>query len=155
MNRSIQKIRRRQLDSLFKKLRLTGEFTPPKKGWIHEIRFALGMSSADLAHRMNVIRQRVARLEQDEANGKVTLESVKKAAEALNCEFVYFIVPKIPLATIVENQALNAAKKIAAEVEHTMRLEEQGTSDRTQLALVEDLANDLVARNDRRIWKIK
>lgn len=155
MGKSIEKVRRRQLDSVFAKLRKSTAFERPKKGWIHEIRIALGMSSADLAQRMKVIRQRVDRLERDEANGKVTLESVRKAAEALDCEFIYFVVPKISLTTMVKDQAFMAAKKIAGEVEHTMRLEDQGTSNRTQSAIVEELAIDLLARNDRRIWKIK
>jgi predicted DNA-binding mobile mystery protein A len=155
MAKAIDKIRRRQLDRFFEKVHDILISPRPKMGWIREVRDALGMSASDLASRIGVIRQRVDRLERDEIHGKVTLESMKKAAHALDCEFVYFLVPRTSLEKTLNQQAIFAAKKIASEVEHTMKLEEQGTDIKSQKALLQDIANDMLLRNDRRIWKIK
>ncbi len=59
------------------------------------------------------------------------------------------------LENIIAKQALSAAKKIADEVEHSMKLEEQGTGTEAQWALIQDIANDMLHKNDRRIWKGK
>lgn len=155
MAKSIEKTRRRQLDQFFEKVRDAFVGPQPKTGWIREFRDALGMSAADLAARMGVIRQRVDRLERDEVHGKVTLESMKKAADAMDCDFVYLLVPRTSLQNAINEQAIRAAKEIAGEVEHSMKLEEQGTGKKSQKALVQDLANEMVLRNDRRIWKVK
>lgn len=155
MAKSIEKIRRRQLDQYFEKVRESFVRPQPKTGWIREFRDLLGMSAADLAARMGVIRQRVDRLERDEVNGKVTLESMKKAAEAMDCDFVYFLVPRTSLQNTINEQAVRAAQKIAGEVEHSMKLEEQGTDKKSQKALIQDLADEMILRNDRRIWKVK
>lgn len=155
MTRAIGKNKRRQLDQFFRKLHSTLAISPPKSGWVRELRISLGMSAADLAMRMGVIRQRVDKLERDEVDGKVTLESMKKAAEALNCDFLYFLVPKNSLENTIQEQALRAAKIIAVEVENSMKLEEQGTKRSSQQLLVQELADEFIARNDRRIWKVK
>jgi predicted DNA-binding mobile mystery protein A len=155
MAKSFRNLRRRQLDNFFDKYRDSFFAPRPGEGWIKEIKSALGMSSADLANRMGVVRQRIDRLEKDEVSGKVTLESIKKAAEALGCEFVYILVPLTSLQKQVNDQALIAAKQLAGEVEHSMKLENQGTTKKAQKALVEDLANEMVQKDDRRIWKVK
>lgn len=155
MAKSFEKTRRRQLDQFFEKAREAFSGAQPKIGWIRELRNALSMSAADLAARMGVIRQRVDRLERDEVSGKVTLESMAKAADAMDCDFVYFLVPRTSLHNTINQQAIRAAKKIASEVEHSMKLEEQGTNEKSQKALLQDLADEMVLRNDRRIWKAK
>lgn len=152
MAKSLSKVRRRQLDIFFGKLqnRISEQ---PKSGWIRLLRIALGMSAADLASRLGVIRQRIDRLERDEIEGRVTLESMSKVADALNCEFVYFLIPRRSLQDTLEEQALRAATKIANEVEHSMKLEEQGTNEKFQKSLINEIAHELIAKRDRRIWK--
>ena len=82
------KLRRSQLDRQLNPLAVLRNFKRPKKGWVREIRTALGMSMADLASRLGVIKQRIEGLEKNEVAGTVTLESLRKAAEAMDCEFV-------------------------------------------------------------------
>jgi predicted DNA-binding mobile mystery protein A len=148
-----KRLRRQQLDQYFQ-THLKGFNTAlPKKGWIREIREALGMTMEDLGRRMSVIKQRVERLEKDEVTKKVTLESMEKAAEAMDCEFVYFFIPKASLQATLERQAERAAVVIAKSVQSTMQLEKQGTPEKSQKQLIQSLKDELLLKNDRRIWR--
>lgn len=147
-------LRRSQLDRFFETLKGINLKTP-RKGWVKEIRESLGMSMHDLATRLGTIKQRIERIEKDEVSKKVTLESIKKAAEAMDCDFVYFLVPKSSLQEILNKQAIKSAKEIVQGVGHTMTLESQGTSKKAQADLVMALAQEMVFKGDRKIWKSK
>ncbi len=127
----------------------------PKQGWVKEIREALGMSMQDLALRLGTIKQRIERIEKDEISKKVTLESMRKAADALDCNFIYFFVPRTSLQSTMNEQAMKAAEEIAKDVGHTMTLEAQGTSPAAKKELVQRLAQEMLLREDRKIWKAK
>jgi predicted DNA-binding mobile mystery protein A len=154
MGRRTAKLRRMQLDRFFETHLRDFDRKPPKQGWIREIREALSMSMSDLALRMGVTKQRVERMERDEVAEKLTLETMKRVSETLDCEFVYFLVPRKSLNTQMEQQALAAAKKIAAEVDTTMKLEQQGATPAGMKQLIRDTAQDLLEKEDRRIWKL-
>ena len=149
------KLRRSQIDRFFATARNLFYQTRPKEGWIKEIRQALGMTVQDLADRLGVIRQRVSRIEADEISGKLTLETVKKVANALNCDFAYFLIPRKSLDDLTYEAAIAAAKKIIADTEHTMRMEAQPTSKQSQQKAVEELAQKLYYKGDRKVWKKK
>jgi predicted DNA-binding mobile mystery protein A len=144
------RLRRQQLDRFFSTVKLSS-----KGPWLKQIREALGMSTGDLARRMGVIQQRVSRLEQDEKRGKVTLESLARAADAMNCELIYMLVPKSSLESFVQEQARKAAKKLVQSVDATMSLEDQKTSKAAREKLIEETAHELVMKSNRSIWKIE
>lgn len=126
--------------------------TPPA-GWIKAIRGALGMSSNQLGKLIGVNQATALRYEQREAEGKITLDVLKKAAIAMDCKLIYAIVPKdecSSLEDILNERAENLALRILKKAEHTMQLEKQGTGEsKTELKrLVEELVNDV----DSRIW---
>ena len=81
-------------------------------GWIKEIRLALGMSAAQLARRLKVRQSTVAKLEKSEAEETISLQSLRKAAEALDCTLVYAFVPRTSLEACVQAQARLRAKEI-------------------------------------------
>jgi predicted DNA-binding mobile mystery protein A len=85
--------------------------------WIREIRESLGMTAEDLAKRMGVIRKRVNRIELDEISGKLTMDSLTKAAETLDCELFYVFIPKVSLEASVKAQALQSARLIVDKVD--------------------------------------
>lgn len=147
-------LRRSQLDRFFEQLKSVNVKTP-KLGWIKEVREALGMSMQDLGSRLDVIKQRVERIEKDEMNGKVTLETMQKAAQAMDCEFIYFLVPKSSLDQTLKKQALKAAEAISKQVGTTMELESQGTSAKSRRQLIERLAQEMLIKEDRKIWRFK
>src|SRR5258708_38972521 len=65
----------------------------PEKGWLATIRKALHVSQADVAKTLEVTQSTVAAFERNEVNRAITLGSLDKAGEALNCKVVYLIVP--------------------------------------------------------------
>jgi len=98
-------------------------FAPPRRGWIHAVRSAVGMSAAELGCRMSVSRQAVAAMEASEGAGTVRLETLQRAAEALDCRLVYALVPNTSLQSTVEAEAGRIVDALAASVAHTMALE--------------------------------
>ena len=62
--------------------------------WLRRARLAQELKGIDLAKRLGVSPARVSRMESDEEKGAVTLKMMQKAAQALDCEFVYLLVPK-------------------------------------------------------------
>lgn len=148
------KLRRNQIDRYFHDNLFLTLAQTPKSGWVKEIRQALGMTMQDLAGRIGVIKQRVDKIEKDEVAGRLTLNTLQEAAEALNCDLVYFLVPKGEgLQKTLEKQAQAAARHIVLSTENTMQLEEQGTSKQAQNRLIESMAQELLFTEDRRIWK--
>ena len=67
------------------------------------------MNKTQLAKRRGVTSQSLAELEGAELRGAITLNRLRKAAAALDCDLVYALVPKKPLETLVSEQALRRA----------------------------------------------
>ncbi len=68
-----------------------------QKSWLRTSRQAQNLKGVELAKRLGVSPARISMLERDEARGAVTLNMMKKAASALDCEFVYVLIPKTAL----------------------------------------------------------
>lgn len=116
-----------QLDRRFEQIQpLMKVLERPSRGWIRAIRQGLGMTTAQLAKRMGVSQPRVTELEKAEAGLGVTLHSLERAAEALDCRLVYVLVPKRPLSDRLAERADEVAEAQLAVVDQTMLLEKQG-----------------------------
>jgi predicted DNA-binding mobile mystery protein A len=66
----------------------------PRRGWLRAIREAVGIPVGELAQRTGVCRWEIGRLEKSEGNERIMLSTLKRAAEGLNCDLVYALVPK-------------------------------------------------------------
>jgi len=117
---------RQQLDKKLQNFAGLKDSPPPVRGWIRAIRDALGMTGEQLARRIGVQKQRVAALEKGEVSGTATINSMKKAAAAMDCVFVYALVPRDSLESNVERHARKYAEKIHSAIQHSMTLEQQG-----------------------------
>lgn len=115
-------LQRSQLDA---KSEVGSRRTEMPDGWIRTVRTALGMSASQLAKRLGVTQQAVANTERNERNGTVSLCTLAKVAEALDCELVVELRPKTSLEETVRRQATNKAIAERNRVVHTMRLEAQ------------------------------
>lgn len=127
-----------------------------KKGWIKTVRSALGISTRQLAELMGVTVNSVTQLENGETKKTASLKSLTKAADAMDCELVYTIVPKLPNQSfdeVLDKKALALAKKIAAGVPHTMKLEMQEVDRNITEDQIKNLAQDLKKDLDMRLWK--
>jgi predicted DNA-binding mobile mystery protein A len=81
----------------------------PPKGWIREVRDALGMSTVELGARLGITHSGVSQLERAEMRGAIQLSTLERIAQAMCCEVRYVLVPKEPLADIVHGQARTKA----------------------------------------------
>jgi predicted DNA-binding mobile mystery protein A len=73
-----------------------------QKNWLRSARIAHGLKGLELAKRLGVSPARVSMMESDEEKGAVTLKMMQRAAKALDCEFVYVLVPKKALSDNTE-----------------------------------------------------
>jgi predicted DNA-binding mobile mystery protein A len=150
-----KQIARRQLDITLDKLAEVRSMRPPPKGWIRAVREALGMSGKQLAGRLQVSQPRVFKLEQGEPSGALTLKTMRQVAEALDCVFVYALVPRSTLEETVRTQARVVAGERLQRVSHTMLLEAQGLSMKEQQAFLDDAIEELARETPKDLWDIK
>ena len=66
----------------------------PPKGWINTFRIALKMSLRQLGNRLRISPQSVKEIEVREANGTITLNSLRDVANAMDLKLVYGFVSK-------------------------------------------------------------
>ena len=117
---------RARLDPRLDEARLArSKLARPNQGWIRAIRQALGMTTRQLADRMGIAQGSLTALEATEMNGSIRMDTLQKAASAMNCSLVYALVPNAPLEEIVQQQAKKVAAKQLSPVEHSMLLENQ------------------------------
>jgi len=147
-----KKLAREQLDKTLKHFDFLKTVATPRKGWIRAIRDTLGMTGEQLAKRLGVNQQRVARIEQDEKLGKVTLNTMKSTANALNCVFVYGIVPGDSLEQTVRNQAEKVAKKRMSRSNQMMRLEKQELSQNEKSNTLKELTKEITEAMPKILW---
>ncbi|MCY3662774.1 MAG: mobile mystery protein A [bacterium] len=141
---------RRQLDDRFEPFRNLGDLGRPNKGWIRAIRDALGMSGTELAARMGVSQQVVSEIERSEQRTTVRLDTLARAAAAMDCELVYALAPRTTLEEAVRAQARRKAERHLAHVAHHGRLESQEVSSDEYAAQLEELASWFTDR--RSLW---
>ena len=108
------------------------------------------MSSRELAERMGVRQQTIADLERSEQRGAIKLETLERAADALECDFVYFLLPRRSLDELVDSQARAKAARHLGRVAHHSRLEDQAVTDDDTAVQLDDLARQFVDR--RGLW---
>lgn len=146
-------IARQQLDKTLSAYAIAKQTNQPIKGWVRAIREALGMSGKQLANRLNVSQPRIPKLEQDEVSGVVSLKTMRQAAEAMDCVFVYAIVPRTSLEETVRTQALAVAATRMQRVSHTMLLEAQSLSAEEHRASLDASVEELVREMPKELWE--
>ena len=144
---------RKQLDKRLNILHKADKLARPPRGWIKAIREALGMTTAQLAKRLGVSQPRVLGIEKAEVSGSIKLESLERAARALDCRLVYALVPRKPLESLVENQARQIAKKRLRATSHSMALEDQRVDEADEQEHLERLIQKLLNQPGSAIWK--
>ena len=143
---------RKNLDRRFAQFRDAAELARPPRGWVRAIREALGMTTRQLAARLGRAQSVIVDLEKGEATDSISLGSLRKAAEALNCELVYALVPNQPLEQMLRARAATIADRQLARVSHTMALEKQGLTRDGLAAERERLVDELLRGNLKRLW---
>lgn len=145
MNTRIMQIR--ALDKKTSSLSDAKNIVPKGVSWINTVREAIGMTAVQLAKRLGVTQPRIAKMEINEENLK--LSTMKKVAQAMNCDFVYYFKPKTTFQDIVQIQAKKKAEEILLGINLNMALENQDIQTKEA---VNDMAADFINGNTKRIW---
>jgi predicted DNA-binding mobile mystery protein A len=106
----------------------------PARGWLRAVREATGIGQEAIARKLGVKRQSYVQLEEAEARGAITLASLQRAAEAMECELVYFVIPRESVARSYSELAKvhDPDFKHLQASEHSMALEGQAVGDLTK-----------------------
>lgn len=119
-----QDIKRRspeELDKLLTTLRPLRNVPVPPEGWLRAVREAMGMSVAQLAERTGLSVAEIERLEHSSSSAGGSFADLRRLADALNCSFVWGLVPHQSLNELLRERAAAVARKRMREVAEMMR----------------------------------
>jgi predicted DNA-binding mobile mystery protein A len=149
MDWSLRKLTARQID---KQVRPFKNFIGPSIGWIRTIRKALGINTRQLGEKTGVSSERIVRIEADELENKLTMATLQKMAEAMNCRFVYAFVPNDNLDKIIQKAAQDKAKTQMSRISHSMTIEDQKTGVKELNEQIDILTEEYLNKNIKKIW---
>jgi predicted DNA-binding mobile mystery protein A len=147
-----KKLVREQLDASLQRFAALRTVTPPQKGWVRAIRDALGMTAKQLAGRLGVSQQAVTHVENTELSGSVTIKTMRRIAESLDCVFVCGFIPRSSLEATLRKQAEKVAATRLAQASQTMALEDQALSTGENKKVLSDLVDELVDTLPSKLW---
>jgi predicted DNA-binding mobile mystery protein A len=123
----------------------------PPKGWIAAIRMALGMSTYALAKLLKVSQSTMVEYEQGEVARTLTLETLRRVADALDAELIVALVPRKPVAATLRARAELIAREEMRAVTNTMRLEDQQVDNEATREEYAKLVDTLLTR-PQKLW---
>ncbi|MDX1545005.1 MAG: mobile mystery protein A [Christiangramia sp.] len=142
-----------QLDQKLLPFAQTKKVLVPERGWINSIRTALNMTMAQLGTKLNITRQGVKNLEESEANGTITLNSLKDVSNAMDLKLVYAMVPKDgTIEDLINVKAEKLAHKIVMRTNQNMKLEDQGIGEEKLAKTIQELANEIKREMRKSLW---
>ena len=97
MDKQFRDLQLHQMDALLETWSAAKLSARPRAGWVRAIRESLGMSAAAFARRLGMTPAGVRKLESAEASDSITLASLRKLAQTLDCELQYALVPRTSL----------------------------------------------------------
>lgn len=125
----------------------------PPEGWLRTVRNALGMTGLQLAQRLGVSKAQVSKAEKGELAGSVKLETIKKMADAMNCRFVYAVVPEKEIGQVIKERAIKKAKERVNAASTHMALEDQVLSKEALEEEVERIASEIMEKMPSDLWR--
>lgn len=125
----------------------------PERGWINTIRTTLNMTMAQLGNKLNITRQGVKRIEESEAHGRITINSLRDVANAMDLKLVYALVPKNgTIDDLIQKKAEKLAQKIVLRTNQNMKLEDQGIGDEKIAKTIKELAEEIKREMRKSLW---
>lgn len=154
MKNSNQKLIIEQVDRKLQPFKSLDAMVVPPKGWINTVRTALRMSLRQLGNRLNISPQSVKELENREANGSLTIKSLKEAGLALNLRLVYGFIPiDGSIENMIEARAFEVAREIVARTSQSMKLENQENKEERLKKAIEMKAREIMDNMPKYLWE--
>ena len=130
MKPEFKSLRVRQLDRSLQPFYAAKNVPRPQRGWIRALREAVGVPLQEFAVRLGVKPSSAASLEKTETEYRITLRTLREAADALGCQLVYAFVPKTgTVEDLAERRVRDKVTENVRAVEHTMALEDQAVGN--------------------------
>ena len=153
MNTQKQKLLIEQVDKKLSQLKPMEKIIVPQKGWVYSIRAALKMSLRQLGNRLKISAQSVKEIEQREANGSITIKSLREVAGELDMKLVYGFVPKgESIEKMIDKRAEEAAREIVLRTSNTMKLEGQENSTERIEKSIKSKAEEIKNKMPKYLW---
>ena len=124
----------------------------PPKGWIAAIRMALGMSTSALSKLLKVSQPTIIQYEKGEVNRTITIETLRRVADALDAELIVALVPRKSVSAALRARAESIAREEMRAVINTMRLEDQEVESEATREEYEKLVTSLLT-NLLKLWR--
>jgi predicted DNA-binding mobile mystery protein A len=125
----------------------------PPTGWIKAIRTSIGMSMQQLGNKLSVSKQGILDIEKREKDGSITIKSLKEIAGALDMQVVYGFVPNDgSLDALIEKRANELATKIVLRTSNTMKLEDQGNTNKRIEKAIKERAEEIKNEMPKILW---
>lgn len=151
--RNKRKLLIEHLDQKLKPFQKTEMVLVPTKGWINAIRTALNMTMDQLGSKLKITRQGVKSIEEREAKGSISINSLREIGEVLDLKFVYGFVPKDgTLDNLITVKAEKLARKIVLRTNQNMILENQGIGDEKIESTIKELAYEIKREIRKSLW---
>ena len=142
-----------QLDARLKAIATLQNIAAMEQGWIKSIRLAIGMSLLQLGNRLNITKQSVLEIENREAEGNITLKTLRDVAKAMDMQLVYGFVPNDgSLEALIDRKAKEAATKIVMRTSNSMKLEDQENSEQRIQKAIAERADELKREISKVLW---
>jgi len=124
----------------------------PKEGWVRTLRKTLGMSSPQLATRLDVSKSQASQIERMEIEDRITLKQLRRVADALDCDLVYALVPRQSIDSMIRDRAKLKAEQLVSKTDMQMKLEAQQLSNEKLQEQVKFETERLVREMPRDLW---
>ena len=148
-----RKLQLEQLDRKIKGFNKAVKVTPPPTGWLKAIRLSLGMSLQQVADKLAITKQSVQEIETREKEGGITIKSLKEAANAMDMQLVYALVPKDgSLDALIERKAREMAVSIVSRTSNNMKLEDQENSKERLKKAIEERTAIIKNEMPKNLW---
>jgi predicted DNA-binding mobile mystery protein A len=152
MQNQFRDLQLQQMDKLLASWKAAQLSARPRSGWVRAVRESLGMSAAAFARRLGMSHAGVRKLESAEASDAITLASLRKLAEALDCELHYALVPRTSLRQHAQGRAEAVARERLRPISHSMALEDQAVQGPLNKRQLELAVKELLEGSRRELW---
>ena len=151
--RNQQKLLIEQLDKKLQPFYSTEKITRPSAGWLQSVRTTFNMTLEQVSNKLNTTPQAVKQIEKREATESITLKALKNAAQAMDMQLVYAIIPKEgTLQSFIDIKAKELAKKIVLRTNQTMKLENQENNQEQIRLAIAETAEEIKREMPKILW---
>ena len=147
----MKKLIQRQMHKKIESIKGFREKVSGVHSWIRYMRKALNMTPGQLARRMGLTLPSLYQLERQEASDKINLQSLKKAAKAMECDLVYAFIPRKSLDEMIDHQAEKKARELVMSSHLHMEYEDQAVSKKELEGQISELVETL--KNSKNLWE--